>query len=137
MNSFVATPYRPIGLAAADQGLANLIHLLEWCTSLIGDAADGHLDLPAAAEADRALLADSATALHESRRSCRASRSSPDLEGLWRARLASAEHLQQIADEPAIAVRRADYAFHAQAIGISTAAAAERGDDRGTARDAR
>ena len=44
MNAFVATPYRPIGLAAADQGLANLIHLLEWCTSLIADAADGHLD---------------------------------------------------------------------------------------------
>ena len=39
-----STPYRPIGLTTADQGLASLIHMLEWCTSLIGDATDGHLD---------------------------------------------------------------------------------------------
>jgi uncharacterized membrane protein YccC len=123
MNSFVATPYRPIGLAAADQGLANLIHLLEWCTSLVGDAADGHLELPASAAADRRLLEESAAALHYVAAIMSGQNVDLDLEALWRARLASAEHLRQVAGDPAIAIRRADHAFHAQTIGIATAAA--------------
>ena len=135
MNSFGATPYRPVGHAAADQGLANLIHLLEWCTSLIGEAADGHLDLPAASAADRQLLAESAAALHYVAAVMSGQHVHLELEALWRARLASAEHLQQIAGEPAIAVRRADYAYAAQTIGIATAAADERGDGRGAACD--
>ena len=65
MNTFAATPYRPIGLAAADQALASLIHLLEWCASLVGDASDGHLELPASAAADRELLELSAQALRQ------------------------------------------------------------------------
>jgi uncharacterized membrane protein YccC len=123
MNAFAATPYRPIGLAASDQGLANLIHLLEWCTSLVGDAADGHLELPAGAAADRRLLEESAAALNYVAAIMMGQQVDLDLEALWRARLASAEHLRQIAEEPAIAVRRADHAFHAQTIGVATAAA--------------
>ena len=49
MDLFVAAPYRPTGLATADQGLANLAQELEWCTSLLTDALDGHLDLRRAA----------------------------------------------------------------------------------------
>jgi uncharacterized membrane protein YccC len=123
MNAFVATPYRPVGLAAADQGLAKLIHLLEWCTSLIGDAADGHLDLPAAAVADRELLTESAQALHKIAAVLSGQQVSMNLEPVYQARLASARHLNELANDPAIAVRRADYAFHAQTIGIATAAA--------------
>jgi len=123
LSSFVATPYRPIGLAAADQGLANLIHLLEWCTALVGDAADGHLELPASAVADRQLLEESAAALRHIAGIMSGQQVHVDLEELWQARLASAEHLHELADEPATAVRRADHAFHAQTIGIATAAA--------------
>ena len=123
LSSFVATPYRPIGLAAADQGLASLIHVLEWCTSLIGEAADGHVELAAVADADRHLLEKSAAALHDVAAVLSGQHVRLDLEGLWRARLVSAEHLHQVAEEPAIAIRRADYAFHAQTIGIAAAAA--------------
>jgi uncharacterized membrane protein YccC len=122
MNAFVATPFRPIGLAAADQGLAGVIHMLEWCTSLIADAADGHLDLPATATADRELLTDSVQALRQVAAGLSGQQMTLDLEPVYQARLASARHLHEVADDPAIAVRRADRAFHAQAIGVATAA---------------
>ena len=123
MSTFVAAPYRPVGLASADQGLASLVHLLEWCTSLIGDAADGHLDLAAAAAADRALLSECAHALRAVAALMSGRDSDADLERIWRARLASAELLDSLADDRATAERRADAAFHAQTIGVATSAA--------------
>ena len=45
MSAFASTPYRPTGLATDDQGLASVVQLLEWCTTLIADATDGHLSL--------------------------------------------------------------------------------------------
>jgi uncharacterized membrane protein YccC len=122
INAWIATPYRPTGLAAADQGLAAVIHLLEWCTSLIGDAADGHLDLPAAAAADRELLTDSVQALRQVAAVLSGQQAEIDLEPVHQARIASAWHLRELGDDPAIAVRRADYAFHAQTIGVCVAA---------------
>ncbi|HTX82675.1 MAG TPA: FUSC family protein [Streptosporangiaceae bacterium] len=124
MSSFTGTPYRPIGLATADRGLASLIHLLEGCASLVGDASDGHLELPASAIADRQLLELSAQVLHRIAAVLSGRADSIDLDPLWQARLASARHLQTVADDAAVAVRRADHAYHAQAIGIATSAAA-------------
>ncbi|MGO8960035.1 MAG: FUSC family protein [Streptosporangiaceae bacterium] len=123
MNAFVSTPYRPIGLASADQGLASVIHLLEWCTSLINDVADGHLDLPATVPEDKELLTLSARALQQVAALLSGRPAEPDLAQIWHARLASARHLQRLTDEPELAVLRADYAFHAQTIGIATSAA--------------
>jgi uncharacterized membrane protein YccC len=123
MNAFDATPYRPIGLAAADQGLASLIHLLEWCTSLITDAADSHVDLRTAGAADRELLAQSVQALRRIAAVMSGHQGSLDLEALYEARLASARHLNDLAGDPAVAVRRADEAYHAQIIGVAAAAA--------------
>jgi uncharacterized membrane protein YccC len=124
MSSFTGTPYRPIGLATADQGLASLIHLLEGCASLAGDASDGHLELPASAIADRQLLELSARVLHEIAAVLTGRANSIELDPLWQARLASARHLHTVADDAAVAIRRADHAYHAQAIGIATSAAA-------------
>ena len=85
--------------------------------------ADGHLDLAAAAAADRELLEVSAHTLRQVAAVMSGQAASADLEPVWRARLASARHLHTLADDPAIAVRRADDAFHAQAIGVATSAA--------------
>src|SRR5580658_1626152 len=63
MHLFAATPYRPTGLATADQGLANITELLEWVTSLTTDALDGHVDLRQATAADRELFGAAATML--------------------------------------------------------------------------
>jgi uncharacterized membrane protein YccC len=123
MSAWVATPYRPIGLAAADQGLANLIHLLEWCASLISDAAASDLDLPAAERADRELLEASARTLHQISGIMSGATRTADLEPLWRARLASARNLHSPASGPQVAIQRADHAFRAQTIGVAAAAA--------------
>jgi len=123
MNMFVATPYRPIGLAAADQALASVIHLLEWCAGLAGDAADGHFDLTAATEQDRALLSESVRLLRQIDAVLSGEATSVDLERVWHARLDSAEQLQRLAGDPGIAVSRADGAFHAQAIAVAASAA--------------
>jgi uncharacterized membrane protein YccC len=53
---FARTPYRPTGLATADQGLASAVQLLEWCGTLIADATDGHLSLNRAPRCDRELF---------------------------------------------------------------------------------
>jgi uncharacterized membrane protein YccC len=48
---------------------------------------------------------------------------SVDVQRLWHGRLASAQNLHVPARDPESAVLRADYAYHAQAIGIATSAA--------------
>ncbi len=63
MSVFASTPYRPTGLATADQGLASVVQLLEWCTSLIADATDGHPDLDRADQCDRDLMDRTAAVL--------------------------------------------------------------------------
>jgi uncharacterized membrane protein YccC len=62
---FARTPYRPTGLATADQGLASLVQLLEWCTTLIADATDGHLRLDRAPLCDREVFAAIAAVLRQ------------------------------------------------------------------------
>jgi uncharacterized membrane protein YccC len=62
---FASTPYRPTGLATADQGLASVVQLLEWCSTLIGDATDGHLSLDRAPLCDRELFAAIAAVLKQ------------------------------------------------------------------------
>ena len=54
MTAFASTPYRPVGLATADQGMASVVQLLEWCTALVADATDGHPNLDQAAPPDLA-----------------------------------------------------------------------------------
>ncbi len=65
MDVFAATPYRPTGLATADQGLANVVQLLEWCNALVSDRLDSEVDLNLAAPADRELLGTSAGLLED------------------------------------------------------------------------
>ena len=53
LAAFNATPYRPTGLTAPDEALANAIELLEWCTSLVADMVRERPDI-AGARAARA-----------------------------------------------------------------------------------
>ena len=105
MDLFVATPYRPTGLATADQGLANVAQELEWCTSLITDALDGHLDLRQAAAADRDLLGAAAAVLRDvaallSTRKVTHDDVSRDIDRLQQARAASAAHQREMSGDP-------------------------------------
>jgi uncharacterized membrane protein YccC len=121
-DTFIGTPYRPIGLAAADQGMASVVHLLEWCADQVLEATDGRLDLATAAEPDRALLTVSARALSSVATVLSDGHSGLDLRDIWQARLASAEHLQRLSRDSASS-SAADIAFFAQAIGIAAGAA--------------
>ena len=61
--AFDAAPYRPTGLATADQALGSLVQLLEWGATQVGDAFDGHIDLVHSCPEDRALLRAAAGAV--------------------------------------------------------------------------
>jgi len=124
LNAFASTPYRPTGLATADQAMASVVQYLEWCTVLVADATDGHPNLDRADRPDRDLLAESAVVLRQAG-DLLADRDGnappPDVEELERQREASAAYHQS-------AVPGADYdstrtaarhAFHAQVIALA------------------
>ncbi len=123
LNVFDATPYRPIGLATADQGLASLVSLLEWCSSLAIDAMDGHPDLSHYAPEDKQLLAESATALRSIGGLLAGGDESPSMERIWKARQVSAAHLRTLAGDHAVTRATADNTFFAQTIGVCASAA--------------
>jgi uncharacterized membrane protein YccC len=121
-NAWIVTPYRPIGLAVSDQALASVIHLLDWCTSLISEVLDGHVDVHDAATAERGLLTESAVALSQAGTLLGGGSATPDADELWAARRASARHVHEFDGDPATAAVVTDQAFHAQIIGVAATA---------------
>ena len=125
MNAFGSTPYRPIGLATADQGLASVVQLLEWCTVLTTDATDGHPNLDRAAPCDRDLLAVTAAVLRQAGDLLAdGSAPLPDMTEMDRQREASAAWHRSAApdgdyDSVEIVAR---HAVHAQSISIAVQA---------------
>jgi uncharacterized membrane protein YccC len=65
VSAFASTPYRPTGLATADQAMASVVQYLEWCSALVADATEGHTGLDRAAQPDRDLLAETAVVLRQ------------------------------------------------------------------------
>jgi uncharacterized membrane protein YccC len=124
LTAFSAASYRPTGLATADQALANVVQLLEWCATLVFDALDEDLRLSEAAPPDRELVSAAASAL-----TCVADlfdgrETEPDLAWLNRARFASVAHQRELSGDPERLRRDSAYAFHAQVIAIAAQAAA-------------
>jgi uncharacterized membrane protein YccC len=125
-TAFTAAPYRPTGLATADQALASLVQLLEWGTSQVSDAFDGHVDMTQACPADRELLRVAAALLADVHTLLAGGQANPDFEALEAARAASAARLSKLsgrAGEPDARVAAA-HAVHAQAIAVVARAAA-------------
>jgi uncharacterized membrane protein YccC len=121
MSAFAGTPYRPVGLATADQAMSSVVQLLEWCTVLVADATEGHPNLDRAAPTDRDLLSLAATVLGQAGDLLAGARStSPDTDALDRQREASAAYHQSVAsgdyDSDEIVARAA---FHAQVITLA------------------
>ena len=63
INAFTSAPYRPTGLAAPDQGLANLVETLEWLTTLVSEATREGTDLKSIDEVDRRLFREAVNVL--------------------------------------------------------------------------
>jgi uncharacterized membrane protein YccC len=118
MTAFAGTPYRPVGLATADQGLASVVQLLEWCTALVADATDGHPNLDQAAQPDRDLLGQAAAVLGQTGDLLAdTSQRPPDTDALERQRQAAAAYHRSAPDGDYDSVEIiARHAFHAQAI---------------------
>ena len=123
MTAFASTPYRPVGLATADQGMASVVQELEWCTALVADATEGHPNLDRAAPPDRALLAQAAVVLGQTGDLLAGtSHRLPEVDALDRRREASAAYHRSAARDEDVdgdtdsVEDSARHAFHAQAI---------------------
>src|SRR5580693_7392860 len=124
MNAFASTPYRPTGLATSDQALASVVQYLEWCTSLVADATDGHPNLDRADPPDRDLFTETAVVLRQTADLLAdpdGTAPVPDVDELERRREASIAYRQSAApdgdyDSVQAAARQA---FHAQAISLA------------------
>jgi uncharacterized membrane protein YccC len=120
MTAFASTPYRPVGLATADQGMASVVQLLEWCTVLLADATEGHPNLDQAAQPDRELFVLTALVLRQTGDLLAGTTSAtPDITAMERQREAATAYHQSAADRDIDSVEIvARHAFHAQAIAL-------------------
>ena len=138
MSAFASTPYRPTGLATADQAMASVVQYLEWCTVLVADATKGHPNLDRAARPDRDLLAETAVVLRQVGDLLSDGDGTaplPDVDELERRREASAAYRQSAAEDGEKAAEDGEkrageaggdstqavarQAFHAQAISLA------------------
>ena len=124
LTAFTTTPYRPTGLATTDQGLANGIELLEWCTALVADGVRERSDLRDAELADRQLLAVAAATLRDIASLLRGGEGLPDRELLEQSRAYSAGQAKHLIPEGEGFQAAAKLSFHAQAIAIAVLALA-------------
>jgi uncharacterized membrane protein YccC len=122
LNVFGSAPLRPTGLAAADQGLANVVELLEWCTGLVSDALDGQHDFIHAAAADVELMNAAAELLTAVADLLDGQDAIPDLSRLDAARAASAAHQRTLAGPPDEVRAAVAHAAHAQVIAVAARA---------------
>ena len=124
---FTATPYRPTGLATPDQALANVVELLEWSSSLVGEAAGAvseYSDVPAE---DVALLEASSVLLRQVAALLAGEEATPDIDGVEQV-LANATariHGQVVVTDDDLAV--AHLTFHARNLAVAARATATDG----------
>jgi uncharacterized membrane protein YccC len=123
--AFTAAPYRPTGLASADQALATLVQLLDWSAAQVADAFDGHIKMTQACPADRELLRLAAGVYADVATLLAGRDATPALEELEQARAAATAHLRDLSATEAPDERvAAAHAVHAQAIAIAARSAA-------------
>jgi len=120
-TAFLAAPFRPSGLATADQALNSLVQLLQWGASQVSDAFDGHVDMKTTCPADRALLRDAAALFSDTSDLLSGRPADPDIAGLERTRADSAAQLRELSGRAGERDARmaAAQAVHAQAIAVT------------------
>ncbi|HEX5406971.1 MAG TPA: FUSC family protein [Pseudonocardiaceae bacterium] len=119
MTTFTATPYRPTGLATADQALDSLVGLLEWCTSVIADSLREYDDLSRVDPVERQLLADTSATLLDIAAVLDDEPVEPQLECLERSLAASVEHLREQHSDSAGYSDAVHLSFHARTAAVA------------------
>ncbi len=120
--AFDAAPYRPLGLAVPDQAMANVVELLEWCTSLILDAVREQGELDTAPRADRELMLATASTLRQTGALVAHEGPAPELEPLQQRRSSSLAAVAELNANSESFQRDAQIAFHAQALAVAALA---------------
>ncbi len=121
---FTATPYRPTGLATADQALANAIELLEWCTALSADAIRERADLREAPATSRRLLSTTTGVLRDVSSLLAGGDARPDIDLLDRCQADAVAGLHEPARGRNGFREAAQVSFHAHAIAVAVLALA-------------
>jgi uncharacterized membrane protein YccC len=121
---FTATPYRPTGLAASDQALANAVELLEWCTALAADAVRERADLSGVSPTTRSLMSTTSQVLRDCATLLRGADARPDLDRLERCQAQAVAGLDGPGPEREGAREAAQASFHAHAIAVAVLALA-------------
>ena len=124
MAQFSETPYRPIGLTAPDEALANGVELLEWCTTLVLDMVHESSDLRDASPSSRELLAAAAHELRDVTSSLTGADARADLDRLESSRAASVSRLDDLQADAAGARQGTPLSFHVHAIAAAVVALA-------------
>ena len=122
METFETTPYRPLGLAAPDQAMANVVELVEWSTALLKDALTEEPDLRAAVPRDHELLEATATVMEEIAAVFEGARAEPQLEWLEDKREAALTEAAPPSPARPGLRREAQIGFHAQALAVAVLA---------------
>jgi hypothetical protein len=127
--AFTSAPYRPTGLATADQALASVAQLLEQGAAEVADAFDGHIDLTPIPE-ERQLLKIAASVYDDIAgllAGAKDTPSTPDfLEELEQARAAAFGRLRELSASRERAGRMAAaQAMHAQTVAVAARSAAD------------
>ena len=122
LGQFTATPFRPTGLAAPDQAIADAVELLEWCTSLLADTVHEHGDLRDAWPADRELFGATVAVLRDTATLFDGGDARPDIDRLERCRTESLQQLGERMSDTAESREAVQLSFHAHAIAIAVRA---------------
>jgi Fusaric acid resistance protein-like len=119
---FTATPYRPTGLAATDQALANAVELLEWCTALSADAVRERADLSDASPQTRRLVSTTCQVLRDSAALLTGGSARPDVELLERCQAQAVAGIDERPPARDGSRQAAQTSFHAHAIAVAVLA---------------
>ncbi len=119
---FTATPFRPTGLAAPDQALANAVELLEWCAALTTDAIRERADLSDVSPATRRLLSTTGQVLRDTSSLLAGGRARPDVDLLERCQAEAASEIDRPPPARDGSRAAAQSAFHAHAIAVAVLA---------------
>jgi uncharacterized membrane protein YccC len=121
---FTATPYRPTGLAAEDQALANAVELLEWCEVLTADAIHERADLRDASPGARKLLSVTSSVLRDASTLLAGGDAQPDVDGLQHCQTEAVAGADRPHSDRDGFRQAAQASFHANAIAVAVLAVA-------------
>jgi uncharacterized membrane protein YccC len=124
MAVFASTPYRPTGLAEADQALDNVVEALEWCTALVADMLREGTDLATVNAVDRDLVREGAGILRDVATGLLGGAVHVDLDHFDRLQQASAARVAALRRDQSCTEREAHISFHSRMVAAAVRNAA-------------